>query len=104
MSAAKTNSATPVGQGATIGANATIVCGRRIGNYAFVAAGAVVSRDVADHALVAGNPARLRGWVCRCGEKLPLAVAPAAQSVCRCERCGSGWRWDGQGLVPWEAK
>lgn len=95
---------TQVGQGATIGANATIVCGRRIGRYAFVAAGAVVSRDVADHALVAGNPARLNGWVCQCGEKLALAIVPAAGSRCSCGRCGAAWRWDGHGLVKSEDK
>lgn len=62
--------ATPVGRGATIGANATIVCGNRIGDYAMVAAGAVVTRSVPDHALVAGVPARPIGWVSRSGERL----------------------------------
>jgi len=61
---------TLVKQGATFGANCTIVCGNTIGAYAFIGAGAVVVRDVADHALVVGNPARQIGWVCRCGEKL----------------------------------
>lgn len=59
---------TIVEHGATIGANATIVCGVRIGAYAFVGAGAVVTRDVAPHAIVAGVPARSAGWICRCGE------------------------------------
>jgi UDP-2-acetamido-3-amino-2,3-dideoxy-glucuronate N-acetyltransferase len=58
---------TRVGRGATIGANATIVCGHSVGAYALVAAGAVVSRDVPAHALVMGVPARRTGWVCRCG-------------------------------------
>lgn len=62
--------ATPVGRGATIGANATIICGHRIGEYAMVAAGAVVTRDVPDFALVAGVPARRIGWVSREGERL----------------------------------
>lgn len=62
--------ATPVGRGATIGANATIVCGHSIGEYAMVAAGAVVTKDVADYALVAGVPARRIGWVSRTGERL----------------------------------
>jgi UDP-2-acetamido-3-amino-2,3-dideoxy-glucuronate N-acetyltransferase len=58
---------TTIGRGATIGANATVICGVTIGDYAFVAAGAVVSRDVAPHALVAGVPARRVGWACACG-------------------------------------
>jgi UDP-2-acetamido-3-amino-2,3-dideoxy-glucuronate N-acetyltransferase len=60
---------TSVSRGATIGANATIVCGVRIGEYAFVAAGAVVTRNVPRHAVVAGVPARRTGWICRCGER-----------------------------------
>lgn len=61
---------TLVRRGATIGANATIVCGNTLGAYCMVAAGAVVTRDVADHALVAGIPARRIGWVSRAGERL----------------------------------
>jgi UDP-2-acetamido-3-amino-2,3-dideoxy-glucuronate N-acetyltransferase len=61
---------TLVKKGATIGANATIVCGTTIGCYAFVGAGAVVTKDVSDYALVVGNPARQMGWVCACGERL----------------------------------
>ncbi len=61
---------TRVKHGATLGANCTIVCGTTIGRYAFVGAGAVVNRNVADHALVVGNPARQIGWVCQCGERL----------------------------------
>jgi acetyltransferase-like isoleucine patch superfamily enzyme len=75
---------TGVHDGATIGANATIVCGVTIGERAFVAAGAVVTRDVAAHALVAGNPARRIGWVCTCGARLDDAL--------RCTSCGSGFR------------
>jgi acetyltransferase-like isoleucine patch superfamily enzyme len=59
---------TLVRRGASIGANATVVCGNEIGEYAMIAAGSVVSRAVAAHQLVMGNPARPRGWVCRCGE------------------------------------
>jgi len=61
---------TTVKRGATIGANATIVCGNTIGRYAFIGAGAVVTRNVPDHALVYGNPARIKGWVCECGTRL----------------------------------
>jgi len=61
---------TVVKKGATIGANATIVCGHTIGEYAFVGAGAVVTKDVPDYALVIGNPARVVGYVCQCGNKL----------------------------------
>ena len=62
---------TLVRRGATIGANATILCGVTLGEYAFVGAGAVVTRDVPPHALVTGVPARRTGWMCQCGERLP---------------------------------
>ena len=74
---------TTVQRGATIGANATIVCGVTIGEYAFVAAGAVVNRDVAAHELVAGNPARGFGWVCRCGQRLSEQLACACGETFR---------------------
>jgi UDP-2-acetamido-3-amino-2,3-dideoxy-glucuronate N-acetyltransferase len=61
---------TEVERGASVGANATVVCGHRIGEYAFVAAGAVVTKDVPAYALVAGVPARQIGWVCPCGTRL----------------------------------
>lgn len=63
--------ATLVKKGATIGANATIVCGNTIGGYAFIGAGAVVTKDVPGYALMVGNPARQIGWMCECGERLP---------------------------------
>ena len=75
---------TLVRRGATIGANATIVCGHTVGEYAFVAAGAVVTKDVAAHSLVAGVPARRIGWMCRCGERLPRGAGEA-----RCAACGA---------------
>jgi UDP-2-acetamido-3-amino-2,3-dideoxy-glucuronate N-acetyltransferase len=78
-------SATAVGRGATIGANATIVCGVEIGAYALVAAGAVVTREVPAHAVVAGVPARRMGSVCRCGETRVKSRARPA-----CPRCAGG--------------
>jgi len=70
---------TQVGQGATIGANATVICGHRIGRYAFVGAGSVVTRDVPDYALVVGNPARQIGWVSKRGHKLFFDATGCAQ-------------------------
>ncbi|WP_315772756.1 acyltransferase [Rhodococcoides kroppenstedtii] len=64
-------STTVVGRGATLGAGVVVVCGTRIGHDAFVAAGAVVTRDVPPHAVVVGNPGRRIGWACRCGRRLP---------------------------------
>jgi acetyltransferase-like isoleucine patch superfamily enzyme len=71
---------TVVRRGASIGANATIVCGVTLGTHCLVGAGAVVTRDVPAHALMAGNPARRTAWVCACGEKLAKDLA------CRCGR------------------
>jgi len=73
---------TRVGKGATIGANATIVCGRDVGAYAFVGAGAVVTRDVAPYALVVGNPARRIGWVSRVGRRLPDHASDGSRVCC----------------------
>lgn len=73
---------TEVRRGASIGANATIVCGTVIGARAMVAAGAVVTRDVRDHQLVAGNPARHRGWVCDCGAVVGRAAEPPVDLRC----------------------
>lgn len=77
---------TLVRRGATLGANATIVCGTTIGSYAFVGAGAVVTRDVPDFALVVGVPARRSGWVCRCGGRL------AEGNPLECPGCGTTYR------------
>ncbi|MCL2727587.1 MAG: N-acetyltransferase [Bacteroidales bacterium] len=77
---------TYVGRGATIGANATIICGRKIGAYSFVGAGAVVTKDVPDYALVVGNPARQTGWVSKMGHKLAFN----AQGLAQCPQ-GKDW-------------
>ena len=78
---------TLVRKGASIGANATIVCGTTLGRYCFVGAGAVVTKDVPDYALVYGTPARVRGWVCQCGEQLDFTGEHAV-----CSTCGSAYR------------
>ncbi len=73
---------TIVRKGATIGANATILCGIEIGRYAFIGAGAVVTKDVPDYALVFENPARLKGWMCECGEGINFV-----ENQSRCQSC-----------------
>lgn len=79
---------TRVGRGATIGANATIVCGVTIGAHAFVGAGAVVTRDVPDHALVLGTPARVQGWICACAQTVARSRTRPQRASCR--RCKIG--------------
>ena len=82
---------TRVGAGASIGANATIVCGHDVGEGAFIAAGAVVTRNVPPFALVGGVPARVMGWMCRCGVKLDASL--------RCPACGRRYERQGEGLA-----
>lgn len=86
---------TRVRRGATLGANATIVCGTTIGEYAFVAAGAVVTEDVPDFALVAGVPARHIGWMSTFGERLALPVSGTGEAQC----AGDGSRYTLRGNV-----
>lgn len=86
---------TLVKRGASIGANATVVCGNTVGSYALVGAGAVVTGDVADHALVVGVPARQRGWVCRCGERISFdGGGPGQARTAECAKCGDAYALD----------
>ena len=78
---------TRVERGASIGANATIVCGATIGRYALIGAGAVVTRDVPAYAVVYGNPARQKGWACECG-----VVLAVSQNKAACDACGRHYR------------
>jgi len=78
---------TVVKRGATIGANATIVCGHTLGEWCLVGAGAVVTKDVPPYALVYGNPARIHGWVCQCGQRLDFQGDKAT-----CAACGRQYR------------
>lgn len=82
---------TLVCRGASIGANATIICGVTIGEYAMIGAGAVVLEDVHPHAIVAGTPARRIGWACRCGETLPRDLV--------CQRCNDHFAPDDDGGI-----
>lgn len=81
---------TLVRRGASIGTNATIVCGVEIGAWALVAAGAVVTNDVPAHGLVVGNPARLHSWVCRCARRLAKVDAPLPAHCAACGRSTEG--------------
>ena len=87
--------ATRVRRGASIGANATIVCGVTLGEYCFVGAGAVVTRDVPDFAIVHGSPAKVRGWVCWCGEKLNLGLKPGDSESAVCAACDRHYTREG---------
>jgi len=82
-------------RGATIGANTTIVCGNTIGQYAFIGAGSVVTKDVPDYALVYGNPGRVKGWVCQCAEEI---VFRSGRAVCLA--CGKKYKKDSSGVRP----
>jgi UDP-2-acetamido-3-amino-2,3-dideoxy-glucuronate N-acetyltransferase len=90
---------TLVKRGASIGANATIVCGTTIGKYAFIGAGSVVTRDVPDYALLHGNPGRVRGWMCQCGIKLSF-VSENGKEQATCVSCGSNYSKQDQTVTP----
>lgn len=84
---------TLVKKGASIGANATIVCGHTIGRYVFIGAGAVVTKDMPDYALVYGNPARIKGWMCECGKKIEFKTKKAL-----CKTCGKKFTKQGDSV------
>jgi len=85
---------TLVRRGSSIGANATIVCGVTLGEYSFVGAGAVVTTDVEPYAMMVGVPARRRGWMCQCGERLPDS------GVGTCAACGTSYAKTQSGIQP----
>ena len=82
---------TLIKEGASLGANCTIVCGTTVGKNSFVGAGSVVTKDVPDHALVYGNPARIKGWMCECGEKLEFT-----SKTTKCGKCGIKYSKEGE--------
>ena len=84
---------TLVRKGATIGANVTVICGNTIGQYAFIGAGAVVTKDVPDHALVYGNPGKVKGWICQCAEEITFRSGKAV-----CKACGKHYTKDHLGV------
>ena len=86
---------TLVRRGATIGANATVLCGHTLGEYCFIAAGAVLTEDVPPYALMAGVPARQVGWACRCGVRLSLVGGAGT-----CSGCGTRYREEAGRLQP----
>lgn len=88
---------TVVKRGATLGANATIVCGHTIGRFAFIGAGTVVTKDVPDYALVVGNPGRIAGWMCACGVKLASGSQPPVSATCK--SCGTRYRAGGDAAL-----
>lgn len=88
---------TIVKKGASIGANATIVCGHDIGRYAFIGAGAVVTKDIPDYALVVGNPSRIIGYVCECGNRLDIV-----DGISKCTQCNKEYEMIENNLCPKE--
>ena len=90
---------TVVKRGASIGANATVVCGNTIGRYAFVGAGAVVTHDVPEYAMVVGNPGRIVGWMCQCGLKLNLLRDAQKDERATCSACGASYLAQGGSIT-----
>jgi UDP-2-acetamido-3-amino-2,3-dideoxy-glucuronate N-acetyltransferase len=90
---------TLIKQGASVGANATIVCGVTLGRYCFVGAGTVVTRSVPDFGLVYGNPGRVQGWMCQCGVRLGFEMSDG-QEQAFCAECGARYIKKGQIVTP----
>jgi len=83
---------TLVKKSASLGANSTIVCGNTIGKYAFVGAGSVVTNSVPDYAMVFGTPAKIKAWVCACGNKLSLTTEENSEEKATCSKCNREYR------------
>ena len=88
---------TRVSKGASIGANATIICGVTVGRYAFIGAGSIVTKDVPNFALIYGNPAKQKGWICRCGIKLSNQVEIPSKNI-SCSSCKQTYLYQDQKL------
>ncbi len=88
---------TLIRKGASVGANATILCGHTLGRYCFVGAGAVVTHDVPDFALVYGSPARIQGWMCQCGVGLQFEAGEGRKQAV-CAECGTRYTKEGQSV------
>ena len=85
---------TLVRKGASIGANATIICGTTLGQYCFVGAGALVTKNIPDYALVYGSPARIQGWMCQCGEQIKFE-----NDYTTCNKCGKNYKKQNQIVI-----
>jgi UDP-2-acetamido-3-amino-2,3-dideoxy-glucuronate N-acetyltransferase len=90
---------TVIKRGATVGANATIVCGVTLGRYCFIGAGTVVTRSVPDYGLVYGNPGRIQGWMCQCGIRLEFEPLDGQEQAV-CSECGGRYMIKGQVVTP----
>tara|TARA_Y100000034_G_C6835499_1_gene377504 strand:+ start:368 stop:970 length:603 start_codon:yes stop_codon:yes gene_type:complete len=95
---------TLVKKGATIGANATIVCGNTLGKYSLIGAGSVITKDVPDYALFLGIPAKHRGWVCKCGVVLTKELFSEQETTLECISCKSTYKLSGNSFSPIEEK
>jgi UDP-2-acetamido-3-amino-2,3-dideoxy-glucuronate N-acetyltransferase len=89
---------TLIKKSATLGANSTIVCGVTVGRYAFIGAGAVVTKDIPDFALVIGIPAQIKGWMCACGSRLDIGTNPHSNEKTECKKCQRRYEKLGMGI------